>query len=84
MDHGFFLLGQSGQAGGFALSPNLTIISDGKKFMWDGQLFDTRDDSLRAAEAYQKDNFEVRIQEQEGKFLVYSRRLVKEHVLTEA
>jgi len=65
------------------LSPNLTMISDGKKFMWDGQLFDTRDDGLREAEAYQKDNFEVRIEEQDGKFLVYTRRTVKEHVLTE-
>ena len=65
------------------MSPNLTMISDGKKFMWDGQLFDTRDDGLREAEAYQKDNFEVRIEEQDGKFLVYTRRTVKEHVLTE-
>jgi hypothetical protein len=65
------------------LSPKLTMISDGKKFMWDGQLFETGANGLRAAESYQKDNFEVRVVEQEGKFLVYTRRIVKEHVATE-
>jgi len=65
------------------LSPNLAIISDGKKFMWDGQSFDTRDESAGEAEAYKKENFEVRMVEQDGKFLVYTRRIVKETVATE-
>ena len=65
------------------MSPTLAIISDGKKFMWDGRLFETRDESSREAAAYEKDHFEVRMVEQEGKFLVYTRRPVKEHVLTE-
>jgi len=64
------------------LSPNLTLISEGKKYMWDGRQFDTHDDGLREAEAYQKNNFEVRIVEQDGKFLVYTRRIVKEIVVT--
>jgi len=64
------------------LSPNLSMMFEGKKFMWDGRLFDTRDEGLREAEAYQKDNFEVRVVEQEGKFLVYTRRLVKEIAAT--
>jgi hypothetical protein len=59
------------------------MISDGKKFMWDGQLFETGADGLRAAERYQMDNFEVRLVEQEGKFLVYTRRMVKEFVAAE-
>ena len=59
------------------------MISDGKKFMWDGELFETRANGLRAAESYQKDNFEVRLVEQEGKSLVYTRRMVKEFVATE-
>ena len=65
------------------MSPNLAIISDGKKFMWDGRSFDTRDQSSGEAEAYKKDNFEVRTVEQDGKFLVYTRRIVKETVATE-
>ena len=66
------------------MSPNLTTISDGKKFMWDGRLFDAREEALQQAETYQKDNFEVRVVEQEGKFLVYTRRLVKEVVVASA
>jgi hypothetical protein len=66
-----------------SLSPTLTLISDGKKFMWDGRLFETQDASLREAAAYEKENFEVRTVEREGQFLVYTRRIVKEHVLTE-
>ena len=65
------------------LTPNLTMISDGKKFMWDGRLFDSRDEGTREAEAYEKDNFEVRMAEQNGKFLVYTRRIVKELAVTE-
>lgn len=66
------------------MSPTLTLITDGKKFMWDGRLFDARDEGLRQADAYEKESFEVRMVEQEGKFLVYTRRPVKEHVLTES
>ena len=65
------------------MSPNLLMISEGKKFMWDGQLFDTHAEGLRAAEAYQSNNFEVRLVEQDGKFSVYTRRAVKELVVTE-
>ncbi len=62
------------------LSPNLTMISDGKKFMWDGQLYDNKEDASRAGESYQKENFEIEIVEEDGKFLVYTRRTVKEWV----
>jgi len=58
------------------MSRNLTMISDGKKFMWDGRLFNARDEGLREAVAYQNDNFEVRMVEQNGKFFVYTRRIV--------
>ena len=64
------------------MSPNLTMISEGKKFMWDGRLFDARDEGFREAEAYKSENFEVRMVEQDGKFLVYTRRVPKELVVT--
>lgn len=63
------------------MSPNLTMISDGKKFMWDGRLFSARDEGSREAGAYQSDNFEVRMVEQDGTFFVYTRRIVKEAVV---
>ena len=62
------------------MSPNLTAILEGKKFMWDGREFDTRDEGLRQADAYRNDNFEVQLVEQDAKFLVYTRRAVKEVV----
>jgi len=62
------------------LAPNLTMLSDGKKFMWDGQLYDTREEASRTAESYQNENFEIQIVEEGGKFLVYTRRTIKEWV----
>lgn len=59
-----------------------TRFVDGKKFLWDGQSFDTQEDASRQAEAYKHDNFEVHLEEQDGKHVVYTRRLVKEVVPT--
>ena len=62
------------------MNPNLAMISDGKKFMWDGQLYDNKEEASRTAESYQNENFQILIVEEGGKFLVYSRRTVKEWV----
>ncbi len=64
------------------VDPNLAMVSDGKKFMWDGRVYDTREEASREAEAYQNANFEVRVLEEDGKFLVYTRRVVKEVAVT--
>ncbi len=64
------------------MNPSLSLVSDGKKFMWDGRLYDTREEASRAREAYQNDNFEVRMVEKGEKFLVYTRRAIKEVVAT--
>ena len=64
------------------MSPNVSLLQDGKKFMWDGRIYATREEAGSAAVAYQKDNFEVHVAEGEGKFLVYSRRIVKEVVVS--
>lgn len=63
------------------MSPNLSLEQDGKKFMWDGRIYATREEAASAAGAYQKDNFEIHVAEQEEKFLVYSRRIVKEVIV---
>ena len=60
------------------MSPNLAMISDGKKFMWDGQTYDAKEEATRAGESYQNENFETQVVEEGGKFLVYTRRTVKE------
>jgi hypothetical protein len=64
------------------MSPDLAMISDGKKFMWDGQLYDNREEASRAGESYQDEDFQIRMVEEGGKFLVYTRRTVKEVVVT--
>jgi hypothetical protein len=64
------------------MSPDLALISDGKKFMWDGQLYDTREEASRAAESYQNENFQIHVVEVGGEFLVYTRRTVQEAVVT--
>jgi hypothetical protein len=60
------------------MSPNLAMISDGKKFMWDGQAYDNREEASQAEQSYENDNFQVRITEEGGKFFVYTRRIVRE------
>ena len=63
------------------MNPKLAVICDGKKFMWDGHVYDTRQDASLAGEGYRNDNFEVLIAEEGGKFLVYTRRVVREIVV---
>jgi len=63
------------------MSPNLSLICDEKKYMWDGSLYGTREEALAVRETYQKNNFEVHVLEEDGKFLVYTRKFVKEVVV---
>ncbi len=60
------------------MSPNLAMINDGKKFMWDGQFYETREEASRVAKSYQDEDFQIQIVDEGGKFLVYSRRTAKE------
>ena len=62
------------------MSPNLVMLSDGKKFLWDGQPYDSKEDAARAAQSYQNEDFQIQLVEDDGKFLVYTRRVVKERV----
>jgi len=64
------------------MSPDLAKISGGKKFMWDGDLYDTREQASGAAQSYQGEGFEARIEEEGGKFLVYTRRTVSQVTAT--
>ncbi len=59
------------------MSPNLSLISDGKKFMWDGRPYATREEASTVQEACRNDGFDVRMMEEGGKFLIYMRRTVK-------
>jgi hypothetical protein len=64
------------------MTPSLALVAEGKKFMWDGRTLESRDEASRVAESYRMDNFEVRTVEEEGKFFVYTRRVVKGAAVT--
>ena len=63
------------------MSPHLSLLCDGKKFLWDGSFYATREEVSPVEEAYKKNNFEVRVTEEDGKFLIYTRKVIKEVVV---
>ncbi|MGD0217954.1 MAG: hypothetical protein ABSC45_10665 [Desulfobaccales bacterium] len=48
---------------------------EGRKFMWDGGNYAAAEEARQVMEGYAKDGFEVEMFEEEGQFLIYSRRL---------
>ena len=59
------------------MTVNFRII-DGKKFMWDGEEYETKAQAQENVRTYRKDHFETRLIEEENRFLVYTRRVVTE------
>jgi hypothetical protein len=51
---------------------------DGKKFMWDGLTYDSKQKAYEVTVAYQSDGFDAQLFEEDGQFLVYSRRVAAE------
>jgi len=54
---------------------------DGKKFMWDGKNYVTEEEAKNAEQSYSGEGFETRIVPAEGKYEVYTRRVVTEVVV---
>jgi hypothetical protein len=48
---------------------------EGKKFMWDGVTYGSKQKAHEVAVAYQSDGFDTELFEEDGQFLVYSRRV---------
>jgi len=48
---------------------------NGKKFMWDGAVYESEAQAQQVMEDYAKDGFEVQKFVEEGQYLVYSRRV---------
>jgi len=55
----------------------------GKKFMWDKAHYSTEEEAHEKMARYEKDGFEAECVEENGIYLVYTRRLVTEIVLEE-
>ncbi len=60
-------------------APNVRLV-EGRKFMWDGRVYDSRDDALAARTGYEHDGFDTDVCEQDGKHFVYTRRIVRQVV----
>lgn len=56
------------------------IIED-KKFMWDGKEYESEAEAKAAEKEYLDNNFEVRLVREDGKILVFTRRVVTEIVI---
>ncbi len=63
------------------MSPSIARIVERKKYMWDGQTYESKDAANTAASSYKDNGFETQVCEEEGKYFVYSRKVVKEVVV---
>ena len=52
-------------------------IVNGRKFIWDGQIYLSKEAVEQVVSRYQSEGFETEIVEEEGKFLAHTRRAVK-------
>ncbi|MCP5103683.1 MAG: hypothetical protein GY950_09910 [bacterium] len=59
---------------------NFKIIED-KKYMWDGEDYESEAAALGNMSTYENDGFQTKLIEEEGKYLVYTRRIVTEIVV---
>ncbi|UCF06948.1 MAG: hypothetical protein JSV33_07990 [bacterium] len=56
-------------------------IIDDKKFMWDGIEYESEEKAKDAEKDYLEKEFEVRLVKEEGKILLFTRRVVTEIVI---
>ena len=61
--------------------PDASKIINDRKVMWDGVEYETEKEAQDVKKTYEDDNFEVELVEEEGKYLLYTRRVVTEIVL---
>ncbi len=54
---------------------------DKEKYMWDGAVYETEEEANSKKNEYEENDFQVQLVEQEGKCLLYTRRVVTEIVL---
>jgi len=59
----------------------IKVLKKGKKFMWDGIDYPSKENALEKAKKYKNDGFEVETLEEGGKTYLYTRRLVKEVIV---
>jgi hypothetical protein len=61
--------------------PQNVRLFDRRKFMWDGEAYASRADAEAKRSRYEEQGFETQLAEEDGQFLLYTRRVVKEVVV---
>ena len=64
--------------------PSNAILMNGKKFMWDGVDYSDGEKASEKTQKYKGEGFEVEVVEEEGKTYLYTRRVVKHVVASNA
>ena len=57
------------------------MIINGYKYMWDGKEYNDKNQANEIENNYKNENFETRIIEENGNYLIYTRRVVTEIVV---
>lgn len=60
---------------------NSVKILDGKKFLWDGNVYNNETDAKEVMSDYEQKGFEIRLVEEANKYLVYTRRVVTQVIV---
>jgi hypothetical protein len=58
-----------------------TRYEGNSKFIWDGEIYESSADAENKKKSYEESGFETRIYSEGGKYMLYTRREVKEIVL---
>ncbi len=58
-----------------------TRFFEGKKYMWDGQEYDNEEQASLVEKQYSEKRFKVQMWREDGKVLIYTRRVVTEVVV---
>jgi len=56
----------------------ITLLFEGKKFMWDGVEYDNEEKASSVEKQYSEKGFEVQVLREASKVLLYTRRVVTE------
>jgi hypothetical protein len=57
------------------------VMHKGKKFMWDGIDYPSKEKALEKIQTYKNNGFEVETYEESGRIYLYTRRVVKELIV---
>ena len=57
------------------MTPPLAMSVRGKKYLWDGEIYNSENEAVETCKSYEKDGFDIHMFKQDNKYLVYSRRI---------